>query len=266
MRFPRSTPWGWGMGLGGQQPHRPSVLGGVVGGVVLPDAPDDADPGASQDAHGLGVSAGALEGLGVDAGRPWGGVAGVVGEVDDRVAQLLSQAQRKPTERSLPEARVTGATPARAARASSSGKRARTSPISLNRAAARTPWPALGRLVKIGWSAWTSRRSMISASSSRSRSWQAWMASSRACTHTARPVACSGLMAATGAVLSRASSTATGCGRCSGCGARTRPGWPGSGWRRPGWWDSGAGRRSRWPSAGRRTVRPRRGSIAPAGR
>src|SRR5215218_884073 len=132
MRFPRSTPWGWGMGLGGQQPHRPSVLGGVVGGVVLPDAPDDADPGASQDAHGLGVSAGALEGLGVGAGRPWGGVAGVVGEVDDGVAQLLVARPAEPDATAGARGAGDRGYPARAARASSSGKRARTSPISLN--------------------------------------------------------------------------------------------------------------------------------------
>jgi magnesium chelatase family protein len=46
------------------------------------------------------------------------------------------------TELSLPEARVTGETPARAARLSSSGNRALTSPISASRVAALTPWPA----------------------------------------------------------------------------------------------------------------------------
>src|SRR5512132_2267076 len=107
---------------------------------------------------------------------------------------FLSQAQRNLTTRRLPEVMVTGAAPARAARQSLSGKRARTSPNSPSRAAARTPWPALGRLVKRWASAWSSRRSMISASSSRSWRAQAWMASSRASTQTARPAASAGLI------------------------------------------------------------------------
>src|SRR5215218_1322547 len=47
MSFPRST-------SGGQEPHRPLVFGRVVGDAVLPDAPDHPDPGAGQDAHGVG--------------------------------------------------------------------------------------------------------------------------------------------------------------------------------------------------------------------
>src|SRR4029453_8251107 len=76
-RFPRST-------SGSQEPHRPSVFGWVVGDAVLPDAPEHPDPGAGQDAHGVGVVAGALDRLGIDRGRPGGGVAGVIGEVEQR--------------------------------------------------------------------------------------------------------------------------------------------------------------------------------------
>jgi hypothetical protein len=39
------------------------VLGGVVGGDVLPAAPDDVDPGAGEDAHGVRVVLTAAQGL-----------------------------------------------------------------------------------------------------------------------------------------------------------------------------------------------------------
>jgi hypothetical protein len=65
------------------------MLVGVVGEAVLPAAPDDADPGSGEDADGVGVAQLAGSGSGVDVCGPGGGVAAVVGEVDDRVAQLL---------------------------------------------------------------------------------------------------------------------------------------------------------------------------------
>jgi len=66
---------------------RGAVLGGVVGGMGLPGLPEDADPGAGEDADGVGVVAAALAGLGVDVCCPGRGVAGVVGEAGDRPAQ-----------------------------------------------------------------------------------------------------------------------------------------------------------------------------------
>lgn len=47
------------------------VSGGVVGGVVLPAVPDDVEPGAGEDADGVGVSAAAVAGSSVDVSGPW---------------------------------------------------------------------------------------------------------------------------------------------------------------------------------------------------
>jgi hypothetical protein len=211
VRFPRSTPWGLGMGSGGQQPHRPSVLGRVVGHAVLPDAPDHPDPGAGQDAHGVGVVAGALDRLGVDLGRPGEAWPESSAKSSSAARSFLSQAQRNLTTRRLPEVMVTGAAPPWAARASSVGKRARTSPSSASSAAARTPWPARGRLVKMCYVVGVDlQRSMISASSSRSWRLVTWMASSRASTQSARPAASAGLIPAAGAVCRRRSSSLAG--------------------------------------------------------
>src|SRR5437867_9527245 len=74
---------------GGHEPHRPSVLGDVVGGPVLPASPDHPEPGPGQDAYGVGVRAPPVDGPPVDVGGPRRGVAGVVGEVDDGLAELL---------------------------------------------------------------------------------------------------------------------------------------------------------------------------------
>lgn len=65
------------------EPCRVVVPGGVVGRVVDPAAPDDPDPGAGQDAHGVGVVAPAGYCASVDVGRPGARVAGVVGEGGD---------------------------------------------------------------------------------------------------------------------------------------------------------------------------------------
>jgi len=66
-----------------------AVFGGVVGGSVLPAVPDDEQPGAGEDAGGVGVvvAAGAI----VEVIGPGAGAAGVAGEVGDsrRVAELL---------------------------------------------------------------------------------------------------------------------------------------------------------------------------------
>ena len=62
------------------------VPGGVVWGVCLPAAPDDVEPGAGEHADGVGVVVSAGAGAVVEIGGPGVGVAGVVGEVADRVA------------------------------------------------------------------------------------------------------------------------------------------------------------------------------------
>jgi hypothetical protein len=59
---------------------RSAVLGGVVGDVVLPAAPDDADPGSREDAHGVWVVFAGCACLVVDVCCPGAFVSAVVGE------------------------------------------------------------------------------------------------------------------------------------------------------------------------------------------
>ncbi len=54
---------GLGGGLLVQEALEGGVLGGVVGGAVLPAAPDDVDPGAGEDAHGVRVVLTAVPGV-----------------------------------------------------------------------------------------------------------------------------------------------------------------------------------------------------------
>jgi len=55
----------------------------IVGRAIGPGLPEDADPGAREDADGVGVVAASGSGSAIDVGRPGGGVAGVVGEAGD---------------------------------------------------------------------------------------------------------------------------------------------------------------------------------------
>src|ERR1051326_1181313 len=64
-----------------------SVRGGIVGDAVEPAAPYDADPGAGEDADGVGVVLAAGAGVVVDLGGPGAGVPAVVGEYGDRGAE-----------------------------------------------------------------------------------------------------------------------------------------------------------------------------------
>ena len=70
MRHPVSTPVGSGDFEGGL------MLGGIVGFAVVPSAPEDADPGAGEDADGVGMGAAAGSGALVDLGGPGRGVSG----------------------------------------------------------------------------------------------------------------------------------------------------------------------------------------------
>ena len=54
-----------------------AVFGGVVRGVVLPAAPDDVEPGAGEDADGVGVVVAAGSGSLVEVGGPGVGAAAV---------------------------------------------------------------------------------------------------------------------------------------------------------------------------------------------
>jgi hypothetical protein len=124
------------------------MFGWVVGDAVLPAVPDDVEPGAGQDAYRVRVVVAPGKGVGVELGCPRVGHAAVAGEVADGVAQLFVDCQRKLTTLTLPDWRVEGAAPAKQNRASGVGNRARQSPISVSRRAARTR-PERGRLVKM---------------------------------------------------------------------------------------------------------------------
>ena len=89
MRSPMSSRFGFGRWLSVQDGLEGAVLGGVVGGVVLPAVPDDEQPGSGEDAHGVGVVVPAGAGALVEVGGPGVGVSGVGGEVGDGVAQLF---------------------------------------------------------------------------------------------------------------------------------------------------------------------------------
>ena len=52
------------------------MSGGVVGDVVLPAVPDDVEPGAGQDADGVGVVVAAGAGSFVEVGGPGVGAGG----------------------------------------------------------------------------------------------------------------------------------------------------------------------------------------------
>ena len=108
MRRPVST-------RGGEEALEAAVVVGVVGGVVVPGAPEDAQPGAAEDADGVGVVAAALAGAVVDVGGPGVPVAVASARTPMWVLRRLSQAQRKLTAWCLPDCLVTGAWPASAA-------------------------------------------------------------------------------------------------------------------------------------------------------
>jgi hypothetical protein len=65
------------------------VAGGVIGGVVLPAAPDDPGPGAAESAQRATVVVAAVASVGVAVGGPRVPAAGAVRERGERVAQAL---------------------------------------------------------------------------------------------------------------------------------------------------------------------------------
>src|SRR5688572_21705181 len=70
-------------------PSDRAVPSGVVGRSVDPTAVDDADPGASEDAHGVGMVVAAVEGGLVDRLGPGARSPGVVGVGGHGVAEPL---------------------------------------------------------------------------------------------------------------------------------------------------------------------------------
>src|SRR3974377_732832 len=71
------------------EPCSSAMFAGVVRDAVDPAGPDDADPGAGQDADGVRVVLAPGAGVGVDLGGPGAGVPAVVGEGGDRLAEPL---------------------------------------------------------------------------------------------------------------------------------------------------------------------------------
>src|SRR5439155_20986545 len=66
-----------------------AVSGGFVDGSVLPEAPDDAEPGAAEDADRVGVVVASGAGASVDVGGPGVVVAAAVGEDADGGAEVF---------------------------------------------------------------------------------------------------------------------------------------------------------------------------------
>src|SRR5207245_534841 len=66
-----------------------AVPGGVVGDAFEPAGPDDADPGAGEDADGVRVVLAAGAGVAVDLRGPWAGVPAVIGKGGHRDAEAL---------------------------------------------------------------------------------------------------------------------------------------------------------------------------------
>src|ERR1700730_5516498 len=82
MRLPVSTPCG-------DKALQAGVARWVVAGVIAPEAPDHAGPGASEDTDGVWVAAAALSCADVDIGGPGIVVAAGVSEGIDRVSQAM---------------------------------------------------------------------------------------------------------------------------------------------------------------------------------
>jgi len=104
----KSRGWSGGRGLVlGEEVLQAAVLGGVVGLVVLPAAPDHIDPGAGQDPHGVWVVVAAGDGLLVELRGPRGWRGGSRRR-SRRSRSCRSADQRKLTTLTLPDWRIEG--------------------------------------------------------------------------------------------------------------------------------------------------------------
>ena len=149
--------------LGGEQALQGAVPGGVAGGAVVPAFPDHIQPGPGQDPHRQGVVFAPGDRVVVEVGGPGAGVAGAVGEVADRVAELVADGPAEGDGLVLAGLAVDGAAPARQISAWGPGNFARQSPISVSRRAARMV-PERGSEVQIRPSAWLASWAAICAS------------------------------------------------------------------------------------------------------
>ena len=93
------------------------VLDWVVGHLVDPSSARSPDPGASKDAGGVGVVVAAGDGVGVDLGGPGLASRELGAKVVMALRKRLLHAQRHDTAACLPDWRVSGTMPARAATA-----------------------------------------------------------------------------------------------------------------------------------------------------
>src|SRR5664279_719319 len=83
-----------------------AVAGWFVCFAGLPAVPDDVEPGAGEDADGMGVIVAAVDGSTIEVLGPGVGVAGVAGKVADGVAQLFVAGPAEPDGTAL--ARLSG--------------------------------------------------------------------------------------------------------------------------------------------------------------
>ena len=155
---------------------RAAVLGRVVGLAVGPGAPEDARPGAGEDADGVGMVAASGAGAAVDVGGPGALVAGVVGQAGERGAQALV-AGPAPADASglaaligdggdagLGGELVLGSGSGRARRRARPGSGRRRSVPALGNDMTIRPSGSVGdRRARCGWRAWRSRRPGLAA-------------------------------------------------------------------------------------------------------
>ena len=134
--------------LGGKQALEAAVAGRVVADAVVPALPDHIQPRSGEDPHRQGVVLAAGDRVVVDAGGPGAGVPGSVGEVADRVAELLTDGPAEGDGLVLAGLAGGRRGPGQADQRLGSGKRARQSPISVSSRAARTV-PERGSEVKM---------------------------------------------------------------------------------------------------------------------
>ena len=125
-----------------------AVLGGVVGGVVLPAVPDDVEPGAGEDADGVGVVVAAGAGAVVEVGGPGVGAAGVAGEVGDGVAELFVAGPAEPDGADLAGLSGGGGDAGQAGQRFGGGERG-AAVADLGEQPGGADRPARGRLVKM---------------------------------------------------------------------------------------------------------------------
>src|SRR6185437_2804776 len=85
-----SRGWFCGGVLGGEQALEGAVVADVVGDAVVPAVPDHIQPRTGEDPDRVRVVLSTGDRGVVDVGGPGAGVAGAVGEVADRAAQLLA--------------------------------------------------------------------------------------------------------------------------------------------------------------------------------